>query len=127
MSLRRNITCAPTFSSSRSSAGNARPPKSPVTSATADFERPGSLPRPSALMRFTAAFVVASVIAPSAGAGRAPIEFSRPAISAVTAPCRTAVSNCLNSSSCCRWMVVSSKMRRSASSQTFASKNHIDL
>ncbi len=63
-SLRRNMTCAPGFNSSASSAGKVRPPKSPVTSARAVSTRPGSLASAAALMRETVALVVASVITP---------------------------------------------------------------
>ena len=125
-SLRRNITCAPTFSSSTSSAGNARPPKSPLTSALAVSARPGSWRSAFELMRLTASLRVASVIVPSSGAGRAPISLSRSAISLVTRPCRTAFSIALKSASCWRWISVSSTILSSVSRHTFASKNHIE-
>ena len=60
------------------------------------------------------------------GAGRAPAVLSCPAMSAVTRPCRTAVSIAAKASSRCRCTVASSMMLSFVSSQTFASKNHID-
>ena len=93
-------------------------------------------------MLLTMSLRVASVMigcSPSAGCGgvRAPVSLSTCAMSAVTRPCRTALSIALNAGSACRWMSISSRMCRSAPyapmsmipspptlpTHTFASKN----
>ena len=92
-------------------------------------------------MLFTMSLRVASVMigdSGSSGGVRAPAPFSIPAISAVTTPCRTALSIALNAPSAWRWMSTSSRMcscgavapdiqdavaMPSAPAHTFASKN----